>query len=383
MKKISLLGSTGSIGINTLKVVEKNREFFSVESLAAGKNLKVLREQIVKFKPKLVSVQDKDLAGKLKKELPSSLKLEILTGIEGITEVATFKEVDLVVSALGGVVGLLPTLSAIEAKKDIALANKEILVMAGKIIMESSRKNKVKILPVDSEQSAIFQSLLGHNKKEVKKIILTASGGPFLNYSREQLIEVSLNETLNHPNWQMGKKVTVDSASLMNKGLEVIEARWLFDIPMIDVCIHPQSIIHSMVEYIDGSIIAQLSIPDMQIPIAYALSYPHRIGHDFNSLNLYELEKLTFFTPDHKRFPSLALAYQAMEEGGTMPAVLNAADEIAVEAFLEGRIRFTKISSIVEKTMDDHTTNSDYSLPSILEADKWAREKARSLIHNL
>ena len=383
MKRISLLGSTGSIGVNTLKVIERNRKAFSVESLGAGKNIKLLKEQIVKFVPKVVSVQDESLARKLKNELPSSSKLTILTGMKGLLTVATLPEVDLVVSALGGTIGLIPTLKAIEAKKDVALANKEILVMAGEILMEKSRENKVNILPVDSEQSAVFQSLLGHKKKEARRIILTASGGPFLNYSMEQLSMVSPAETLKHPNWQMGKKVTVDSATLMNKGLEVIEARRLFDIDSIDVCIHPQSIIHSMVEYIDGSVIAQLSAANMQIPIAYALSFPHRIEHDSGCFDFTELGKLTFFPPDQERFPCLTLAYNALEEGGSMPAVLNAADEVAVEAFLDGRIGFTQIPIIVEKTMNACRVKHHCSLEEIIEADTWSRKKAQTLISNL
>jgi 1-deoxy-D-xylulose-5-phosphate reductoisomerase len=284
----------------------------------------------------------------------------------------------MVISAIVGAAGLVPTFSAIQAGKDIALANKETLVMAGKIVMKEAKNNDVAILPVDSEHSAIFQSLLGHRKRDIRRIILTASGGPFLNCSYEELNTVTIREALEHPTWQMGRKITIDSASLMNKGLEVIEARWLFDVPheKIDVHIHPQSIVHSMVEYVDGSVIAQMGVPDMRVPISYALSYPDRLETGLSSLNLNEIHKLTFELPDEERFPALKLAYRAVEEGGTMPAVLNAANEIAVEAFLRDKISFPKIPQIIEQAMDCHRVKEINTVQDSLDADHWARAKA-------
>lgn len=385
VKHLSILGSTGSIGVNTLDVVSRFPDRFNVIGLAAGTNLKVLKEQIKSFKPKIVSVLTDSLALELKKSLPSGYKPEIVYGSEGITLVAGLKKTDMVVSALVGSAGLLPTFTAIKKGKHIALANKETLVMAGKIMMKEARKHKVKILPVDSEHSAIFQSLQGHKKKYLKNIILTASGGPFLRYSYKKLKSATLKEALKHPKWKMGKKVTIDSASLMNKGLEVIEARWLFDVKSenIKVLIHPQSVVHAMVEYADGSVIAQLSHPDMRGPISYALSYPERIPSGLSFLNLLEVGNLSFITPDFKKFPALGLAYRALRDGETMPAVLNAANELAVSAFLRKKIMFTDIPKISEKTMDIHKPQKVSCIEDFLIADRWARRKAEEIISHL
>ena len=381
MKRLAVLGSTGSIGVNTLDIAGKFPSEFKVVALSAGTNLPLLRQQIERFKPQVVSVLNETLSNTLKGDLPP-WNIEVLFGVEGLIQIASLPEVDLVISALVGAAGLIPTISAIKAKKAVALANKESLVMAGQVMVEEARKNGVTILPVDSEHSAIFQSLAGHAKEEVKRIILTASGGPFLNLSYEQMKKVTAKEALQHPRWDMGKKITIDSASLMNKGLEVIEARWLFDLSMeqIDVQIHPQSVIHSMVEYIDGSIIAQMGITDMRIPISYALSYPKRLMLDLPPLDLYPLGGLTFFPPDTERFPCLRLAYRAIEIGGTMPAVLNAANEIAVNGFLEQSIGFTTIPEVVEKVMEAHEVKSLTTLDDALRADQWAREKTKQVI---
>lgn len=385
MKNISILGSTGSIGVNTLDVVCRFPDNFNVIGLAAGTNLKVLKDQIKVFKPQVVSVLTDILAMKLEKSLPKDCKPEIVYGREGIVLVACLKNVDMVVSALVGSDGLMPTFKAVERGKDIALANKETLVIAGKIIMREARRHKVRIIPVDSEHSAIFQSMQGHKKKFLKSIILTASGGPFLRYSYKKLETVTPKEALKHPNWKMGKKVTIDSASLMNKGLEVIEAKWLFDVPFekIKVYVHPQSVVHAMVEYSDGSVIAQLSHPDMRGPISYALSYPDRIPNGITSLDLLEIGKLSFIPPDMKKFPALGLAYRALEEGETMPAVLNAANELAVSAFLNNSINFTDITKIVRKTMDIHQPQKISCIEDVLIADRWARQKAEEIISQL
>ena len=385
MKHLSILGSTGSIGVNTLDVVSRFPEKFNIIGLAAGTNLGLLKDQIKAHKPKIVSVLTDSLAKKLKKSLPSGYKPEIVYGSEGISLVAGIKKADMVVSALVGSAGLLPTFAAIKRGKHVALANKETLVMAGKIMMKEARKHKVKILPVDSEHSGIFQSLQGHKKKYLKNIILTASGGPFLHYSNKKLKTATLKEALKHPKWKMGEKVTIDSASLMNKGLEVIEARWLFDVPSenIKVFIHPQSVVHAMVEYTDGSIIAQLSHPDMRCPISYALSYPERIPSGPSFLNLLEVGKLDFIKPDLKKFPALGLAYRALKDGETMPAVLNAANELAVKAFLNRKILFTDIPIVSKKTMDVHQPRKVSCIEDVLIADNWARQKAEKIISHL
>jgi len=386
LKCLSILGSTGSIGVNTLDVVSRFPDNFSIIALAAGTNLTLLKDQIKAFKPRIVSVLTKPLATELKRLLPRHCTPEIVCGNEGVALVASLEEADMVVSAIVGSAGLIPTYTAVKRGKHIALANKEALVMAGKIITNEAHKQNAKIIPVDSEHSAIFQLLQGNRKKKyIKTIILTASGGPFLRYSYKRLATVTPTEALNHPKWKMGKKVTIDSASLMNKGLEVIEAKWLFDIASknIKVYIHPQSLVHAMVEYIDGSVSAQLSHPDMRGPISYALSYPERMPTRLSSLNLLEVGKLSFMPPNLKKFPALSLAYRALEDGETMPAVLNAANEIAVRAFLSRKIQFTDIPEITERTMDVHHPRKINCLEDVLIADGWARKKAEEMISHL
>ena len=381
MKRLAILGSTGSIGVNTLDIVRQFPERFKVISLSAGLNTQLLKQQIVQFRPKVVSVLNKELSETLQREL-SNVPVEIVHGVEGLIQVATHPEVDQVVSAIVGAVGLIPTLSAIKTRKAIALANKESLVMAGKIVMDEAKRNNVQIFPVDSEHSAIFQALLGHQKEDVHRLILTASGGPFLNLPISRLQEVTVKEALNHPHWEMGKKITIDSASLMNKGLEVIEAHWLFNIPVekIVVQIHPQSVVHSMVEYIDGSIVAQMGIADMRIPIAYALSFPQRLNLKLSPLDLSQTGGLTFFPPDPERFPCLKLAYRSIEIGETMPAILNAANEIGVNAFLEGSLKFTEVPLLLERVMEEHEVKSVHTVEDILKADHWARERSKAIL---
>lgn len=385
VKRLTILGSTGSIGVNTLDVVSSFPDKFRIIGLTAGTNLKLLKEQIKTFKPRIVSVLTDTLAKELRQCLPRNSKPEIVYGDKGLTLIAGLRKVDMLVSALVGSAGLIPTFTAIKRGIPIALANKEVLVMAGKIMMKEARKHSVKIIPVDSEHSAIFQSLQGHRKRYLKQIILTASGGPFLKYSNKRLKTVTPREALRHPKWKMGKKVTIDSASLMNKGLEVIEAKWLFDVPYqkIKVYIHPQSIVHAMVEYSDGSVIAQLSHPDMRGPISYALSYPERIDTKLPTLNLLEVEKLSFIPPNIKKFPALGLAYRALEDGETMPAVLNAANEVAVNAFLKKKVNFTDIPAIAERTMDLHQSKNINCIEDVLMADRWARQKAGEIILHL
>lgn len=381
-KRLSILGSTGSIGVSTLEVVRQFPERFEVAALAGGKNISLLARQIETFKPRTVSVLDEELAQKLEGSLNGAgSKPQILYGAKGYESVATSGEADMVVSAMVGAAGLLPTLAAIRAGKDIALANKETLVIAGELVMAEAARSGVKIFPVDSEHSAIFQALQGNHRRALRRILLTASGGPFFKKSPQELSSVSPEAALNHPNWSMGRKITIDSATLMNKGLEVIEARWLFDVPtdLIAVHVHPESIVHSMVEYIDGSVIAQMGIPDMKIPIAYALSYPERLPVETPALDLFQLQKLTFFPPDMERFPCLRLAFEATRRGSTMPAVLNAANEVAVYAFLEGRIGFTDIPRLIEAVMKNHEIAETLTLEAIVEADSKAREEARRL----
>ena len=381
MKKLGILGSTGSIGVSTLEIVAAHRDRFKVVALTAGSNLELLKRQIEEFAPQLVAVATEDLADELTAMLPAK-RPEILWGVEGLIAAATVAEIDMVVAAIVGAAGLVPTAAAIKAGKDVALANKETLVTAGRLIMELVEEQGVKLYPVDSEHSAVFQSLQGHRGEDVKRIILTASGGPFLNYPAEKLAQVSVADALNHPNWSMGKKITIDSATMMNKGLEVIEARWLFDVPAqrIAVNIHPQSIIHSMVEYVDGCVMAQLGVPDMKAPIAYALTYPERVPTGVKPLDLTELSGLSFFNPDHNRFPALKLAYRALEGGESLPAVLNAANEVAVEAFLGGMIRFTEIPTVIERTMNLHHPHSFATIEDVLIADRWGRDTARGVL---
>ncbi len=385
MKKIAILGSTGSIGRQTLEVVQQFPEELTVVSLAAGKNRQSFLTQCIQYRPLVVSLETEEDAKWLKLQLAEQrLYPEIHYGIDGLVRVAICEEASVVVTALSGAIGLIPTCAAITAKKQIALANKETLVAAGHYVTKLAAEHKVSILPVDSEHSAIWQCLHGEDKKSVRRIILTASGGPFRKLDRLSLEQVTPAMALKHPNWAMGQKITIDSASLMNKGLEVIEAKWLFNLDFqdIDVVIHPQSMIHSMVEYGDGSILAHLGMPDMRIPIQYALSYPERWFNDLPRLNLTELMGLTFEEPDTERFPALALAYQAGKQGGSAPAVLNAANEIAVHAFLAGRIRFLEIPRIVDQTLQNHPPSNVSSLEEILFIDQWARTEAARILSN-
>lgn len=381
MKTIVILGSTGSIGTNTLDIVERFPDKFRVAGLTAHSNDEKLEDQIRLFKPRVVALSDTAAAARLRRRC-ASLSVEILTGEEGLIQVASTPEAELVISAIVGGAGLLPTLAAIRSRKHIALANKEPMVMAGKLMQDEARRYGVRIFPVDSEHSAIFQSLEGHRLEDVRRLILTASGGALWTIGREELPDVTPERALQHPNWKMGAKITIDSATLMNKGLEVVEARWLFDIPesQIEVMIHRESIIHSLVEYRDRSMIAQLGLPDMRTPISYAMQYPERLSMDLPSLDLTEIGQLTFCKPDHDRFPCLGLGYESLRIGGTMPATLNAANEVAVEAFLNGGIRFTNIAEIIRSTMDDHNPKDVETLEDALEADRWAREKAESLV---
>lgn len=383
MKKISLLGSTGSIGGSALEVIRRNPDKFQIVALAAGRNISLLEQQIEEFHPVIVSVLDSVSARELRNKLAP--KVEVLSGEEGYCRVADVEDADLVLSAMVGAAGLLPTLAAIEAGKDIALANKETLVMAGALVTEKARSKGIAILPVDSEHSAIFQCLAGQPTRAVRRIILTASGGPFFRFSAERLESVTAADALKHPNWVMGNKITIDSATMMNKGFEVIEAQWLFgiDIERIQVCIHPQSIVHSLVEYVDGSVLAQLGIPDMKIPIAYALSFPERIDCPERSLDLFTAGPLEFFPPDGKRFPCLGLAVDASRKGGTMPTVLNAANEIAVAAFLADDLPFHQIPGLIEKVMTSHSLATSPGIEEILEADAWARREAKQLLQKM
>jgi 1-deoxy-D-xylulose-5-phosphate reductoisomerase len=384
VKKISILGSTGSIGISTLEVIRQFPERFQAVALSAGNNIELLKQQVLEFHPSFVAVLNEELAQRLQQSLiGSGQKPVIVFGSEGYELVATLPEVHTVVSSIVGAAGLLPTLAAIRAGKHIALANKETLVVGGKLVMDLAACKGVQILPVDSEHSAIFQALQGNQKKSLKRILLTASGGPFFRKSPEELADVTPEAALKHPNWSMGSKVTIDSATLMNKGLEVIEARWLFDTPVeqIAVHIHPESIVHSMVEYIDGSVIAQMGIPDMKIPIAYALSYPERLPVSSPQLDLFRIEKLTFYPPDQEKFPCLRLAYEACKAGSTMPAVLNASNEVAVCAFLNKQIKLPQIPEIIEAVMHAHEVAKDMDLNAVIDADRWARNKARQMIN--
>lgn len=378
MKNVVLLGSTGSIGTSTVKVVEDLPERFRLIGLGAGNNVDLLQEQVRKHKPLVISVSDPKKAAELQKVSGSA---PVYSGNDGLIKLATTPEADIVLIAIVGTAGLQPALAAIRAGKDIAVASKEILVMAGEIVMNEARKHGVKVLAVDSEHSAIFQCLDGKSPAMVRKLWLTASGGPFRDrtlWPKEKFEEITVERALKHPSWVMGRKITIDSATLFNKGLEMIEARWLFDVEMarVEVVVHPQSVIHSMVEFVDGSIIAQLSTPDMCLPIQYALTYPERAVSDRVQTNLAKYGTLTFEEPDVDRFPSLQLARRAGEVGGTLPAVLNAANEIAVEAFVNRKLSFPGITELVRRTMEAHEVVSHPDLEQILHADAWARTEA-------
>ena len=385
IKKLTVLGSTGSIGVNTLNIIRNNADKYNVVALAAGRNVDLLHKQIVEFEPQFVAVINETVAEKLQDLLGSSSGPEILYGSDGYRRVAAANEADMVVSALAGAAGLLPTMAAIEAGKDIALANKEAMVMAGELVTKRARVRGSRILPIDSEHSAIFQCLLGHRLRDVRRIILTASGGPFFHLPTEELRYVTPAQALNHPNWNMGEKITIDSASMMNKGLEAIEARWLFDVEFdnIHIHVHPQSIVHSLVEYIDGSVIAQLGIPDMKLPIAYALSFPERTPSMAPPLNLLTVGPLEFFPPDFDKFPNMKLAYEAGRLGGTMPAVLNAANEVAVQAFIEKRIRFPQMTNVIEAVLSMHSVDKIGTIEDVIRADIWAREISLEFINKM
>ena len=378
---IVLFGSTGSVGVNTLRVVEAFPDRFQVAGLTAWKNHRVLERQIRTFHPRMVSVADEQVAEQLRRRC-GDLKVTIGCGIKGMVAVAEMPEAQVAVSAIVGAAGLIPTLAAIQSGKQIALANKETLVMAGELVMRAAKARGVAIIPVDSEHSAIFQLLHGQRREDLRRLLLTASGGPLLRLPLARLGRVTPQQALRHPNGKMGPKITIDSATLMNKGLEVIEARWLFDMEpeRVDVIIHPQSIVHSFVEYQDGAMLAQLGMPDMRGPIAYALSYPERLALPIPSLDLARAGSLTFERPNRKQFPCLGYAYDALREGGTMPAVLNAANEEAVWAFLDRRIPFPEIPRVIRAAMKAHDVKLVYELAAVVAADRWAREKARQVM---
>lgn len=380
MKNISILGSTGSIGTQALEIVRQNQDL-NVVALAAGSNIELLEKQIREFKPNLACVYDEEKALKLVSKI-KDMPVKIVSGMEGLIDTAIIPKADIVLTAIVGMIGIRPTLAAIEAHKDIALANKETLVTAGHIIMPLASQNHVRILPVDSEHSAVFQSLQGNKRKQVSKIILTASGGPFRGKNREDLKNVTVADALKHPNWSMGRKITIDSATMINKGLEVIEARWLFDINFdeIDVVIQPESLIHSMVEYLDGGIIAQLGTPDMKLPIQYAFYYPDRKILNTDRVNFSKLGSIHFEEPNTDVFRGLALAYQAGRAGGSMPTVLNAANEIAVSEFLKGNIKFLEIEELIQHAMEKHKKVENPALDEILKAEQEAYESVRERI---
>ena len=382
MKTIALLGSTGSIGTQVLDVVSRLPERLRVVSLAAHRNVKLLADQVRRFHPTVVSVGSSEDAERLKELLGGSEGLRIVGGGEGLAQAATVPEADIVVVAVAGTVGLAPTIEAISAGKDIALASKEVLVAAGNIVTRLVEEKGVRLLPIDSEHSAIFQCLQGEDRGKIRRLMLTASGGAFADYPLESLAQVTVEQALAHPTWSMGRKITVDSATLMNKGLELVEARWLFgvDPSRIEVVIHPQSIVHSMVEFEDGSVIAQMGVPDMRLPIQYALLYPERVDTGLPRLDIAAQGALTFARPEPERYPALGLAYRAAEQGGTMPAVMNAANEVAVGLFLDRRIGFLGIQQIVRLVMDRHTPVEDPDLDQVLQADCWARDMAMEVM---
>ena len=377
MKNIAILGSTGSVGTNALDVIRNFPENFRVVGLTANSNIGLLEKQIYEFKPLAVAVADEKRA----EELQKRTNVQVFSGKDGLKRIASLPESDFLITAVMGFSGLVPTLAAINAGKAIGLANKETLVAGGSLVMKEAKRRDVKIIPVDSEHSAIFQCMEGNKFQEARRILLTASGGPFLNLKKEELENVTLHQALKHPTWKMGRKITIDSATLMNKGFEVIEAHWLFGVSPseIEVVIHPESIIHSTVSYRDGNMLACLSVPDMKAPIAYALSYPRRMATEVVSLDLTKIKTLTFEEPDFKKFPLLAVAFEALKKGGVFPCLLNAADEVAVEAFLKRRILFTQIPIVIEKTLSSYSESFPLSLEGILEADQWARKKTKEL----
>lgn len=381
MKQITILGSTGSIGTQTLDVVRQHRDAFTVYALTAHRSVEMLIEQALEFNPAVVCIADESCYPRLRDAL-SDLPIKVMAGENALKEIVTMPAIDVVVAAMVGYAGLPPTIAAIKAKKTIALANKETLVVAGEIICRLAKRYKVNILPVDSEHSAIFQSLVGEDMASVEKLLLTASGGPFRRFTLDQMQDVTAAEALQHPNWEMGAKITIDSASMMNKGFEVIEARWLFDIPVekIQVLVHPQSVVHSAVQFIDGSVKAQLGTPDMRMPIQYALTYPARWQSDVPRLDLFATQSLTFEEPDLQRFPNLALAYEAMNRGGNVPCVLNAANEVVNLAFREGRCGFLQMSDVIAKTMERTDFIAEPTYEDYVQTDKMARKIAMELL---
>lgn len=381
MKRIVILGSTGSIGASTLDVVSKFPDRFQIVGLAAGSNDQILEDQIRAFQPKVVALSSPDAAKRLRTRIQNT-HVEVLEGEPGLCDVAQLPECDLVISAIVGGAGLKPTLSAIQASKPVALANKEPMVMAGQLMQQEALKHGVTIFPIDSEHSAIYQSMVGHRKVDIRRVVLTASGGPFWDWAAADLEHVTIEQALKHPNWEMGAKITIDSASLMNKGLEVIEARWLFDLPakQIDVVIHRESIIHSLVEYCDGSVISQLGHPDMRTPISYAMNYPERVPLQPPLLDLGKIGKLTFFPPDTEKFPCLQLAYDALAGDTGLPATLNAANEVAVHAFLKNQIAFLDIPKVIQETMSAFRQTQLATIEDVLEVDQWARRTATEML---
>ena len=381
MKQIAILGSTGSIGTQTLDVVRQHPNEFSVYALSAHRSLDLLIQQALEFNPAVVCIADEHLYQPLREAL-SDLPIKVMAGEKAIAEMVTMPAIDVVVAAMVGYAGLRPTIEAIKAKKTIALANKETLVVAGEIICRLAKRHQVSILPVDSEHSAIFQCLVGEDMHSVEKLLLTASGGPFRTFTYEQMQHVTAAQALQHPNWEMGAKITIDSASMMNKGFEVIEARWLFDIPVekIQVLVHPQSVIHSAVQFVDGSVKAQLGTPDMRIPIQYALTYPARWLSDVPRLDLFAVKQLTFEEPDMQRFPNLRLAYEAMEKGGNIPCILNAANEVVNLAFREGKCGFLQMSEVIEQTMATTSFITEPTYEDYVQTDKEARKIAKELL---
>jgi len=374
MKKVFILGSTGSIGVNALNVISNLRDQFRVTALTVNSNISLLLEQIEKFRPEIVAVKDENAAKKISRKIPGNCKLFV--GEEGLIEASAEADYDIFIGAMVGFAGLGPTIEAIKRGKRIALANKETLVVAGELVTDLCRENGAEIIPVDSEHSAIYQCLIGENLDEVEKLILTASGGPFLNKDKEFFERATVDEALNHPNWKMGNKITIDSATMMNKGLEVIEARWLFGFPpeKIEVVIHPQSIVHSMVQFVDGSVKAQLGLPDMKLPIQYALTFPHRRQNNFERTSLPSIGILSFFEPDFDKFECLKLAFDAINTGGTAPCILNAANEVAVDKFLNKKIKFSHIPKLINKALDKIENNKTPDLGTIFECDRITRE---------
>ena len=383
MKNISILGSTGSIGTQTIEVC-RNLKDINIEAITANSNIDIVEKQAEEFRPKLIAIMNYDKAEELKERLSKTTmsNIKVLSGMEGLVEAATINSADTVVVSVVGNIGIKPTYEAINCKKESALATKEVMVSGGSLITNEAEKNGVRILPIDSEHSAIFQSLQGNSMNKIRKIILTASGGPFRGRKKDELINVTAKEALKHPNWDMGAKITIDSATMMNKGLEVIEAKWLFnvDVSQIQVVVHPQSILHSAVEYEDGAVIGQMGVPDMKVPISYALTYPNRIANNFEKLDITKVGTLTFEEPDYETFQCLSLAYSAIKTGGTMPAVLNAANEIAVAAFLKGEIGFMDIPAIIKNTMGAYTVKYNYSIDELLQSDEWGRQYAKSIL---